>query len=125
MRTDLIAYEPCSSDRISLASLAARAGLHPELVERFIAFGLLTPSEPSADPQLFDGEALLRLGKIRRLRRDLQLNLSGVAIALDLVERIERLEREIAALRSRPAGAVRPPSPRVRSAAPGRRRGPR
>ena len=125
MRTDLVACESRNSDRMSFASLAARAGLPPELVEQFIAFGLLTPSKPLVDPPLYDDEALLRLGRIRRLRRDLQLNLAGVAVALDLIERIERFEREVVALRSRLAGAVSPASTKVRPAVPMRLRGPR
>ena len=125
MRTDLVACKPRSGDRMSLASLAARARLHPEMVEQFIAFGLLTPSKPLVDSPLYDEEALQRLERIRRLRRDLQLNLAGVAVALDLIERIERLQREIVALRSRLAGAVNPAAPKVRPASPMRRRGPR
>jgi len=123
MRTDLVACRPCSGDRMSLASLAARAGLHPELVEQFVAFGLLNTRKPLVDSPLFDEEALQRLARIRRLRRDLQLNLAGVAVALDLIERIERLQRDIVALRSRLAGAVDPTSTNVRPGSPIRQRG--
>lgn len=104
MRTALIECKPRSGARMSLASLAARAGLHADMVKTFIAFGLLPPSKPLVDPPLYDEESLHRLKRIRRLRRDLQLSLAGVAVALDLVERIEQLQGEIAVLRSRLVG---------------------
>lgn len=124
MRTDLIECKPRSGDRMSLASLAARAGLHSGMVETFVAFGLLTPCKPLVDPPLYDEEALQRLERIRRLRRDLQLNLAGVAVAIDLVERIERLQREIVNLRSRLGAELNPASTKVTPASPVRRRGP-
>jgi chaperone modulatory protein CbpM len=47
----------------------------------------------------FNGAALRRARLALRLERDLELNLSGVALALELIEEIEQLRRELGARR--------------------------
>jgi len=82
-----------SPDELTLDGLAACAGMHPDLVARFVDFGLLQP--------VFDSSKVLRLRAIQRLRRELGINLEGVAVVLDLVERLKTLERENAWLRAK------------------------
>jgi len=43
----------------------------------------------------FSGTALRRTRLALRLERDLELNLAGVALALDLMEEVERLRRAL------------------------------
>lgn len=45
--------------------------------------------------QRFGGAALRRVRIAARLRRDLGINAAGTALALELMERIEELEREL------------------------------
>jgi DNA-binding transcriptional MerR regulator len=82
-----------SPDELTLDDLAACAGLHPDLVARFVDFGLVQP--------VFDASKVLRLRSIQRLRAELGINLEGVAVVLDLVERLQTLERENAWLRAK------------------------
>ena len=80
---------------------AARVGLHPVLVERFVEFGLIEPAERTGAELRFDAACLPRLVAISRLRNDLGVNLHGVAVILDLVDRLAALQRELAWLRER------------------------
>ena len=48
---------------------------------------------------LFPETAVPRIWRIMRLRRDLGINWSGIGVVLDLLDKIEELEREIAWLR--------------------------
>jgi DNA-binding transcriptional MerR regulator len=92
------------SPRLSLDSFAARAGVHPELVRRFVALGLL-PAAPDAAGQLWFVPAdLPRVARIRRLHADLALNYAALGLVLELLERIHQLERAAA----RAAGRHRP-----------------
>lgn len=63
---------------------------HPELLERFASLGVVV---------LKDGrihqDDIRRLKKLVRLRNRLGVNLSGAAIILDLLDKIEELRREI------------------------------
>ena len=88
-------------EQITLDELAARAGLHPTLVECFIEFGLIDPDERADGHMLFNVACLSRLRMIERLRRDIGINLSGIATILDLLDRLTALQRENAWLRSR------------------------
>jgi DNA-binding transcriptional MerR regulator len=90
---------PTAQGRLTLEALADAAGLHPELVERFVAYGLLAPIAVEERVVWFDLVAVRRLRMIRRLREDLGINLPGVGVVLDLLGRIEGLQRELAELR--------------------------
>ena len=93
---------PCHVEReqITLEGLAASAGLHPTLVECFVDFGLLEPDERAGAQMLFNVACITRLRMIERLRRDVGINLSGIAAILDLLDRLTALQRENAWLRS-------------------------
>ena len=88
-----------ADQRVTLEALAAAADLQVELVERFVAFGLLEPISLENGRPWFDARALLRLRKIRRLREDLEINLAGIAVVLDQLDRIVALQRELTILR--------------------------
>ena len=88
-------------DQLTLETLAATAEIHPGLVERFVAYGLLEPVEWVGPVLLFDAAAVPRLQMIMRLRRDTGVNLAGMGMILDLLERLSALERENQWLRSR------------------------
>ncbi len=84
---------------LTLEALAVEVHLHPALVEQFVAYGLLEPIIGGDRVTWFDVRAVRRLRTICRLREDLGINLPGVAAVLDLLERIDRLQREVAHLR--------------------------
>jgi DNA-binding transcriptional MerR regulator len=83
-------------EQLTLEALATSAGLHPALVERFVEFGLLDPVERMGTQLFFDVAAVPRLRMIQRLRCDVGINLAGVAVILDLLDRLRasRLENE-------------------------------
>ena len=58
------------------------------MVACFVDFGLLEPVGRDGPRLLFGMEAVLRVRTIQRLRRDLGVNLAGIAIILDLTERL-------------------------------------
>jgi len=75
---------------LTVDEVAARCGLHPELVQRLVVLGLIDPEEGYSD--LFRPEITLRIQRILRLRRDLGVNYNAAALVLDLLERIDALE---------------------------------
>jgi DNA-binding transcriptional MerR regulator len=93
----------CRDERrqLTLNALASRSGLHPALVERYVEFGLVEPVEWEGGRLLFDPSCIPRLRMIGRLRESLGINLSGIAVVLDLLDRVRSLERENESLRSR------------------------
>ena len=59
--------------------------------------GVISVIEIEAAEWRFTGAALRRTRLALRLERDLEINLAGVALALDLMEELEHLRRELKA----------------------------
>ena len=59
--------------------------------------GVISVIEIEATEWRFGGAALRRTRLALRLERDLEINLAGVALALDLMEELEHLRRELKA----------------------------
>jgi DNA-binding transcriptional MerR regulator len=78
---------------LALEDVAARAGVHPELLRRFIELGLIQPAEAPAAGMMFDLEAVHRTRIIQRLRCDLGINLQGIGVILDLLDRLNAMQR--------------------------------
>ena len=88
-------------EQLTLEGLAACAGVHPTLIEYFVEYGLLEPLARTGTQWLFDTACLARLRMIERLRRDLGANLAGIAVILDLLDRLTALQREVEQWRRR------------------------
>jgi len=84
-------YPPTRVSRYRLDAFAARAGLHPDMLHRFVALGLVD-AHPDPGGQLwFDAADLATVARIRRLHNDLSLNYAAIGLVLDLLDEIERL----------------------------------
>ena len=86
---------------LTLDAVASRAGLHPALVEAYVEFGLIEPIEREGASLFFDASTIPRLRMIGRLRGSLGINLAGVSVILDLLDKLRALKRENDALNSR------------------------
>jgi DNA-binding transcriptional MerR regulator len=75
-----------------LDTFAKRSALHPDVVRRFVALGLL-PCRSDAQGELwFRPSAVLTVARIQRLRVGLGLNYAAIGLVLDLLDRINELE---------------------------------
>lgn len=86
---------------LSLEDLALAAGLHPDMVGRLVEYGLLETSAGASGSALFPASSVERLRSIMRLKSDLGVNLAGIAVILDMRERLVGLQAELARLRAR------------------------
>ncbi len=78
---------------LRLEVFSARCGLHPDLVRRFVALGLIEPATQSGAELLFATAQVRRVERMQRLRSDLSLNYAALGLVLDLLDRIDDLER--------------------------------
>jgi chaperone modulatory protein CbpM len=85
----------------SLSEICERCNMHAEWVTDMVEYGIVTPLESNRQRWQFSTAALLRLRRARRLQRDLELNLPGLALGLELLDEIESLRREITSLQHR------------------------
>jgi len=87
---------------LSLTDLARRSAVHIEIIIELVQEGVLEPRGKVPEQWRFSGPDLIRLHRALNLQRDLELNLPGIALALDLLDeldelrtKIERLERHM------------------------------
>ncbi len=81
---------------LTLAELSRMCAVDERHIMAFVEEGILHVVGIRTEWH-FSGAALRRARMAVRLERDLELNLAGVALALDLLEELERLRRELKA----------------------------
>jgi chaperone modulatory protein CbpM len=68
-------------------------------IVQFVEEGVLSVAETDPTGWRFQGGALRRARVAVRLQKDLELNLPGVALALELLEELDRLRSQLGVLR--------------------------
>lgn len=76
---------------VELEELCRACGVESGWVSEMVAHGVV---EPQPDMR-FTAVTITRLRRARRLERDFSLNAAGVALALDLLDEIERLRARL------------------------------
>ena len=77
------------NDELSLRDLSHACAASTEWLLGLVEEGVLEPVGPKQSAWRFSGVSLKRARTARRLHDDLNINLAGVALALDLIEEIE------------------------------------
>ncbi len=78
-----------------ISAVAEMYGIHPQTLRLYEREGLLKPSRTEGNTRLYTDEDLARLEIILSLARDLGVNISGIAIILQMRERMEQMQREM------------------------------
>ncbi len=78
---------------LSGEALAAAVGIDPAILDQLKGMGLVEPAGP--DAAAFSAGTAIRLRRMLRLHADLEVDLDAAAIIVDLLGRVERLEREL------------------------------
>lgn len=82
----------------TVADLCRACGVHAEVIAEMVEYGILEPSGENSARWCFPGNSLRRVTTIVRLQRDLDVNLAGAALALDLLDEIRTLRQRLHAL---------------------------
>ena len=78
-----------------ISAVSEMYGIHPQTLRLYEREGLLKPSRTEGNTRLYTDEDLQRLEFILSLARDLGVNISGIAIILQMRERMEEMQRQI------------------------------
>jgi chaperone modulatory protein CbpM len=87
--------------RLSLDNYARLTGVHPDLVRRLTALGLLEMTRDAEGGLWFKPSQIAAMAKIQRLHRELNLSYASLGLIIDLLDRIAQLERLQRQLRAR------------------------
>jgi MerR family transcriptional regulator/heat shock protein HspR len=84
---------------VYVISVAAKmVEMHPQTLRLYERLGLLKPARQGSN-RLYSDQDIARLRQIQRLTQDMGVNLAGVEIILNLLERIEELQDEVERVR--------------------------
>lgn len=83
---------------LTLADLSRACTVHAEWVIELVDEGIIEPHSYDAPQWFFSGDSLERARIVRRLQRDLGINIAGAALVLNLKDEIEILRGRIYAL---------------------------
>src|SRR5271163_4219669 len=78
-----------------ISSVAEMYGIHPQTLRLYEREGLLKPSRTEGNTRLYTDEDLERLEFILNLSRELGVNIAGIAIILQMRERMEEMNRQM------------------------------
>ena len=91
-----------SEHPLSIAELSRACCMHADWVMELVDAGILEPCRHPRHPPghrrshwQFSGSSLRRALKVRRLQRDLGINLAGAALALQLMDEMEILRARL------------------------------
>ena len=80
---------------LSLTELSQACLSSAEWVVELVAEGVLEPVGQEQAQWRFSGIGLLRARAAMRLQHDLEINIAGVALALDLIDEIDTLRKRL------------------------------
>lgn len=83
----------------TLREVCERCGMNAELVLEFVDYGIVEPEGEAQPLWQFAPSQLHRLNRAMRLQRDLDINLPGLALALDLLDELEATRTEMESLK--------------------------
>ena len=78
-----------------ISAVAEMYEIHPQTLRLYEREGLLKPSRTEGNTRLYTDDDLERLEFILNLARDLGVNIAGIAIALQMRERMEEMNRQM------------------------------
>lgn len=79
----------------SIGVVAKMYNIHPQTLRLYEREGLLRPERTKRNTRLYSEEDLQRLETILNLTRDMGVNLAGVEVILNLLDRIEEMKRQV------------------------------
>jgi MerR family transcriptional regulator/heat shock protein HspR len=78
-----------------ISAVAEMYEIHPQTLRLYEREGLLKPSRTEGNTRMYTDEDLQRLEFILSLARDLGVNISGIAIILNMRERMEQMQAQM------------------------------
>ena len=78
--------------RLDVQSFSRAAGMHPSMVRRLVALGLLESHQDAAGALWFQPAQLAAVARIQRLRAVFGINYASLGLVMDLLDRIAELE---------------------------------
>jgi len=81
---------------VYMIGVAAKlCSVHPQTLRLYERLGLVRPKRLGSKNRLYSHADIERLQQIQRLTQELGVNLAGVEVILDLLEKVQRMHEEM------------------------------
>ncbi|MBA3660885.1 MAG: MerR family transcriptional regulator [Gammaproteobacteria bacterium] len=91
----IIIADYTAQSQLTLKELCEACRVSEEIINNLIEFEIVSPPASNADERTFNLIELKRVQRALRLRRDLNVNLEGIGVLLDLIEQLEQLKQQL------------------------------
>jgi chaperone modulatory protein CbpM len=81
--------------RLNLEAVARSSGVHPDVIMRFVDLDLIRPLGDASGGPWFSPRAPELVARVMRLHSELSLNYAAIPLVLDLLVRVDSLERRL------------------------------
>lgn len=88
-----------SDTELSLQELCEACRRSPDFIYELVEYGAIDPQGYSIETWRFNARQLQRIQRMLRLQEDLEVNLAGAVLAVDLMEKIDALQSEVEILK--------------------------
>ncbi|MDC0335695.1 chaperone modulator CbpM [Pseudodesulfovibrio sp.] len=90
---------PEPSEFVAWTQLVELTSIEPSEVAELVDLGWISPTKTSAEEYLFRLRDVYRIYKLKRLTTDLDMSFNSGSIIVDLLDRVEELEKEVEELK--------------------------
>lgn len=90
-QTDTLKGELLSNSCLTLQQLCMSSAMQADFVIELVEYEVLTPEGERAVNWRFNSSDLMRLRKAKRLLHDFELNITGLALVMQLLDEISEL----------------------------------
>jgi len=94
-KTEIVQGEVLEEYCLTLQQLCQSATVQPEFVLELVEYEVLEPEGERAVNWQFQAQDLARLRRAQRLMKDFELNLSGLALVMQLLDEVTKLRQSI------------------------------
>ncbi|MBD3173966.1 MAG: MerR family transcriptional regulator [Armatimonadia bacterium] len=85
-----------SDEPVYMIGVAARlVDCHPQTLRMYERLGLVSPTRTDTNLRLYSDTDIAKLQQIQRLTQELGVNLAGVGVILDLLEKLQDMREEM------------------------------
>ncbi len=100
----LIIADYSADSLLGFEELCEKYGISAEYIHALIDYDIIHPKGDVTEKWVFDITDLRRINTALRLQHDLEVNIAGVALVLDLMDELEKLRAHMALMEKHYAG---------------------
>lgn len=88
-----------NGEPLSYVEICKQFAINKDILREMMDFGIFSNSDTQLEDLKFTARETAKIEAAFRLRKDLGINLPGIALALELLEKIKNLDEELSILR--------------------------